>query len=116
MKWLSFRKRCQFRLPCLTHKTLFLGRPRNVRNVRMVDLQLHTYMDCSLIAPINNRHLLSSDATLLDLPVTLNVMRSSSLSSMAPTVWHFLPYRLRKLKSPHVFSNGLKDYLNVKLK
>ena len=27
MKWLSFRKRCQFRLLCLTHKTLFLGIP-----------------------------------------------------------------------------------------
>ena len=35
---------------------------------------------------------------------------------MAHTAWNLMPYRLRKLKSPHVFSNSLKDFLNLKLK
>ena len=102
MKWLSFRKRCQFRLLCLTHKTLFLGRPAYLRAL----------LTRRNILP----HLRSSDATLLDLPVTRNVMRSRSFTSMAPTTWNLLPYRLRRLKSPHVFANSLKDYLNLKLK
>ena len=59
---------------------------------------------------------ISSDATLLDLHVTRNVMRSRSFTSMAPTTWNMLPYRLRRLKSPHVFANSLKDYLNLNLK
>ena len=94
MKWLSFIKRCQFRLLCLTHKTLFLGRPAYLRG-------LLTRRNILL-------HLRSSDATLLDLPVTRNVMRSRSFTSMAPTTWNLLPYRLRRLKSPHVFANSLR--------
>ena len=39
-----------------------------------------------------------------------------SFTSMAPTTWNLLPYRLRRLKSPHVFANSLKDYLNLNLK
>ena len=102
MKWLSFRKRCQFRLLCLKHKTLFLSRPAYLRGL--------------LIRRNILPHLRSSDATLLDLPVTCNVMRSRSFTSMAPTTWNLLPYRLRRLKSPHVFANSLKDYLNLNLK
>ena len=102
MKWLSFRKRCQFRLLCLTEKTLFLCRPAYLRGL----------LTRRNILP----HLRSSDATLRDLPITRNVMRSRSFSSMSPTAWNLLPYRLHKLKSPHVFSNSLKDYLNLNLK
>ena len=102
MKWLSFLKRCQFKLLCLTHKTLFLGRPVYL-------LGLLTFRN---ILP----HMRSPDATLLDLPVTRNVMRSRSFTSMAPTTWNLLPYRLRRLKSPHVFANSLKEYLNLNLK
>ena len=50
------------------------------------------------------------------LPVTRNVIRSRSFTSIAPTTWDMLPYRLRRLKSPHVFANSLKDYLNLNLK
>ena len=102
MKWLSFRKWCQFRLLCLTHKTLFLGRPAYLR----------AFLTRRNILP----HLRSSDAKLLDLPVTRNVMRSLSFTSMAHTTWNLLPYRLRRLKSPNVFANSLNDYLNLNLK
>ena len=102
MKWLSFRKLRQFRLFCLTQKTLFLGRPAYLRGL----------LTCRNILP----HMRSSDATLLDLPVTRNVMRSRSFSNMAFTAWNLLPYRLRRLKSPRVFANSLKDYLNLNLK
>ena len=102
MKWLLFRKWCQFRLHCLTQKTLFLGRPAYLRGL--------------LIRPNILPHLRSYDATLLELHVTRNVIRSPSFSSMAPTTWKLLPYRLRKLKTPHVFSNSLIDYLHLKLK
>ena len=64
-------------------------------------------------------HLHSSDTTLLDLPVTRNLMRSRSFSSMAHIAWYFLSlfsFFLRKLKTPHVFSNSLIDYLHLKLK
>ena len=98
MKWLSFRKRCQFRFFCLTQKTLFLGRPAYLRGL----------LTRRNILP----HLRSSDTTLLDLPVTRNVMRSRSFTSMVPTALHLLPYRLRRLKSPHVFANNLIDYFN----
>ena len=101
-KWLSFRKRCQFRLLCLIHKTLFLGRPAYLRGL----------LTRRNILP----HMRSSDATLLELPVTRNVMRSRSFTSMVPTTWHLLLYRLRRLKSSHVFSNSLKDSLNLNLK
>ena len=102
MNWLSFRKRCQFRLLCLTHKTLFLGRPAYLRGL----------LTCRNILP----HLCSSDSTILDLPVTRTVMHYRSFTSMAPTAWHLLHCRLRRLKSPQVFTNSLKDYLNLNLK
>ena len=102
IKLRSFRKPCQFRLVCLTHKTLFLGRPAYLRGL----------LTRRNILP----HLRSSDATLFDLPVTRNVMRSRSLTRMAPTTWNLLHYRLRRLKSPHLFANSLKDYLNLNLK
>ena len=94
MKWLSFRKRFQFRLLCLTHKTLFLDR--------------HVYIRGLLTSRNILPHLRSSDYTLLDLSVTRNVMRSRSFTSMAPTIWNMLPYRLRRLKSSHVFANNLR--------
>ena len=55
MKWLSFRKRCQFKRLCLTHKTLFLGR--------------HAYLRGLLTRRNILPHLRSADATLLDLHV-----------------------------------------------
>ena len=76
---------------------IFLGRPAYLRGL----------LTRRNILP----HLRSSDATLLDLPVTSNVMRSRSFTSMAHTTWNQLPYRLRRLKSPHVFANSLKDII-----
>ena len=93
MKWLSFRKRYQFRLLCLTQKTLFLCIPA----------YLHGLLTCRNILP----HLSSSDDILLDVPVTHNVMHSRSFSSMAPTACNLQPNRLRKLKSLHVFLIGI---------
>ena len=60
MKWLPFKKRCEFRLLCLMHKTLILGRTGYLRGlfVRRQILQ----------------HLRSSDSTLLELPNGCNAM------------------------------------------
>ena len=85
----------------LTQKTLFLGRPAYLRGL----------LTRRNILP----HLHTSDATLLDLPVTRNVMRSRSFSSMATTTWTLLSYRLCILKLPHVFANSFQDYLNLNL-
>ena len=85
-----------------TESTIPLGRPAYLRG----------FLTRRNILP----HLRSSDAALLDLPVTRNVMCSHYFSSMAPTAWSLLLNRLRRLKSPHVFSNSLKDYLNLNLK
>ena len=76
---------------------LLLGRPVYLRGL---------LTRCNILP-----HLRSYDATLLDLPVTRNVMRSLSFISMAPTAWDGLPDHLHRLKSPHVFVNSLKDYL-----
>ena len=98
MKRLPFKNRCEFRLLCLMHNTLILGRPGYLR-VLLVHRQIL-------------QHLSSSDATLLEMPNGYNAMQSRSFSRIAPARWNILTYYLRKLKSPRTFAYRLKDYLN----
>ena len=62
MKWLPFKKWFEFRLPCLMHNTLILGRPGYLRGL-LVRRQIF-------------QHLRSSDATLLKLTNGCNAMQS----------------------------------------
>ena len=63
MKWLPFKKRCEFRLLCLMHKKLILDRPGYLRGLIV----------CRQIL----QNLRSSDATLLKLPNGCNAMQSA---------------------------------------
>ena len=65
MKWLPFKKRCEFSLLCLMHKTLILGRPG--------------YLHGLLVRRQILQHLRSSDAALLELPNGCNAMLSLEL-------------------------------------
>ena len=98
IKWLPFKKRCEFRLLCLMHTTLILGRPGYLRGllVRRQILQ----------------HRRSYDAILLEPPHGCNAMQSRSFSRIAPARWNTLPYYLRTLKSSPTFAYCFKDYLN----
>ena len=70
MKWLPFKKRCEFRLLCLIHTTLILSTPGYLRGL-LVRRQLL-------------QNLRSSDSTLLKLPNGCNAMHSLSFFRIAP--------------------------------
>ena len=95
MKWLPFKKRCEFRLLFLIHKTLILGRPGYLRGL-FVRLQIIQF-------------LCSSDATLQEMSNGCNAMQSHSFSRIVLAIWNILPYYLRKLKSPRTFANKLTN-------
>ena len=98
MKWSPFKKRSDFRLLRLMHKTLIIGIP-GYRRGSIVRRQIIQYLH-------------SSDTTVLELLNGCNAMQSRSFSRIAPARWNILPYYLRKLKSPRTFAYCLKHYLN----
>ena len=93
-----FKKRCEFRLLFLIHKTLILGRPG--------------YLHGLLVRRQILQHLRSSESTLLDVPNGCNAMQSRTFFRIAPASWNIMPYYLRELKSPPTFAYCLKHYLN----
>ena len=99
LKLLLFRKRCKYRLLCLAHTSVFLGKPD----------YLHDQLKRRRIL----KKIRTSDAILLESNTLFNGFSNRAFSSAVPRIWNVLPYDLRKVQSLYCFRKKLKHYLNT---
>ena len=97
LHWLPIRKRIEFKIATITHKTL-----QNRQPSYLLDL-LHPYNP--------TRTLTSSNANFLEIPNIKTAVSRRSFSFAAPTIWNYLPLSLRNTNSPVAFRSLLKTFL-----
>lgn len=98
LHWLPIRKRIQFKIGCLVHKTLTGQGPRYLAN------KLKKY--------VPTRSLRSTNKHLLVIPRIYTVKNGGrSFSHSAPTLWNTLPLSLRMETNLRKFRKSLKTWL-----
>ena len=97
LHWLPIRKRIEFKIATIAHKTL-----QNRQPSYLLDL-LHPYNP--------TRTLRSSNTNLLEVPNIESARGRRSFSYAAPTIWNLLPLSLRNTKSTLAFRSLLKTHL-----
>src|SRR6187401_1292878 len=94
LHWLPIRKRIEFKIATITHKTLQNRQPSYLFEL------LHPYTP--------TRILRSSNANFLEVPNIKSAIGRRSFSYAAPTIWNLLPLSLRNTKSTLAFRSQLK--------
>jgi len=94
--WLPIHQCIQFKIACITYKTIHTTQPAYLNSV------LEHYTPA--------RTLRSSDTNLLSVPRVRTCFGSSSFSVAAPTIWNSLPFDIRSSCSIASFRHKLKTF------
>jgi len=97
LHWLPVRRRIQYKIALLTHKSLLTNQPPYLRNL------LHVYHP--------SRCLRSSNQNLLCTPSCTTNFSRRSFSFSAPTIWNELPAAIREANTLNTFKRHLKTHL-----
>lgn len=97
LHWLPVEKRIQFKICVFTYKCLHNLAPSYLQE---------------LIEPYKpSRHLRSSDANLLSVPILRTCSGRRSFSFSAPSLWNSLPYNIKLAPTLALFCSLLKTFL-----
>ena len=99
--WLPIHHRIQFKIACITYKTIHTTQPAYLNSV------LEHYTPA--------RTLRSSDTNLLSVPRVRTCFGSRSFSVAAPTIWNSLPSDVRNSCSVASFRHKLKTFFFQRL-
>jgi len=94
--WLPIHQRVQFKIACVTYKTIHTTQP--------------AYLNSVLEHYIAFRTLRSSDTNLLSVPRVRTCFGSRSFSVAAPTIWNSLPFDICNSCSLASFRRKLKTF------
>jgi len=89
--WLPIHQRIQFKIACITYKTIHTTQPAYLNSVP-------------------SRTLRSSDTNLLSVPHVRTCFGSRSFSVAAPTIWNSLPFDIHNSCSIASFRRKLKTF------
>ena len=94
--WLPIHQRIQFKIACVTYKTIHTTQP--------------VYLNSVLEHYTPARTLRSSDTNLLSVPRVRTCFGSRSFSVAAPTIWNSVPFDIRNSCSMASFRRKLKTF------